>query len=1248
MKPRWMPVMALLLGQLATAQEIVLPTVPPTGLLYFASYPHRDNPAPAGNPYLVGALFTVYWSDVETREGVFDWSSLDRRIAVWTAPGKKVAVRIMWSSSGNWPEPAAKRPTPQFVLDAGAVVVRAQKSNTEVPLVWDPVHRRYALRFLREVARKFDGDPNVLFLDVTPGAETNPYRFRRINVQEPEFKERFLNTPASDGRRYSHELWLETVKQGVDEAKAVFQKTPLLVTLNVGSLDGPEQFQAIGAYSVGRGCYVGQNGLNARSYEADSPRKRAFLEWSEKTRLYFETVDASGGGTGSLMDLMRTAERIGCDYLGVYAVDVLRGTKGQPNYDPKFEEALAYGASVIGKTSSAVRAARSDPTPHNGTTVKRIYLAPDDHTDYMWTLDEEGYRRAFIEMLDYYLDQIDATASNPPPYQARWNCDGSFWLWTYERNKSPQEFERLIARVRDGHISVPLTALSPCYGGQPAEAVLRGMYYAGTLERRYGLRLPLAYTIEDQTMPFGLGALWAGAGAKYSWHGICACASRMKNVGDREHDIYWWKGADGSRILMKWNSLLTNNQSLGGYAEARDPFGAVDLVDNDPRFQRRWPYPVIGAFGKGWDDAKTLTDEFIHAAQGKTTGTRQVIVSNEEDFFRDFETTCGTQIPEVSASFGNEWDLYSASLAEVTARVRRAVEKLRNAEAMATLVSLQQPDFARDRAAARDQAWMNLGLYWEHDWTADGKIISREARAAWQRRLAEQIESYVYGLHVDATQALGAMIRSPIRSVPARAYLPSGEAGGSRVAGEPGGSVKAEGLGDGPTTSAGSHRQASLDAATQESASIRFFAFNSLGWARTDVADLPWSDPEPVHVVDVNSGRQTPSQRATVDGQRCLRVLARDVPPVGYKVFEIRPGAGETYAAAATVTGSVMENGFYRITVAARGAITSLIDKTRGNREFAANIQGRAINDLGPGSGGLEVENAGPVSVTLLALSTEPLAHTSRVTLIRDSRRIEIDNAITQNFGDVRTWSFAFNLTEPDVWHEEVGAVIRGKLLAQGGHYAPRNARYDWLTLNHFADMGESETGVTLANADCCFMQLGHSTLTKLDTATPLISVLLGGQVDGPRLGIPNQGGDRYFRQRFALQTRDRFDPVAAIRFALEHQNPLVAGLVTGGSDYPEESFSLLRASRPELFVWAVKPAEEGIDQGAIVRIWNMAPHAVSGAIEFGRPVSRARRTTHVETDVEDARVIDGRLSVSAAAQQLQTYRLTFARRNYE
>ncbi|MFN7930446.1 MAG: glycoside hydrolase, partial [Blastocatellia bacterium] len=157
---------------------------------------------------------------------------------------------------------------------------------------------------------------------------------------------------------------------------------------------------------------------------------------------------------------------------------------------------------------------------------KKIYIALDDHTDYVYALDEETHRQMFLETLDYYLNQADATAGNPTAHQGRWNCDGSFWLWTYEKNKSSAEFERLMNRVRDGHISAPLNALVSTYGAQPAEAVLRGMYYPGTLERRFGVRFPVAVAMENATLPLGLGALWAGAGARYSWRGQCGCATR--------------------------------------------------------------------------------------------------------------------------------------------------------------------------------------------------------------------------------------------------------------------------------------------------------------------------------------------------------------------------------------------------------------------------------------------------------------------------------------------------------------------------------------------------------------------------------------------------------------------------------------------------------------------------------------------------------------------------------------------------
>ena len=140
------------------------------------------------------------------------------------------------------------------------------------------------------------------------------------------------------------------------------------------------------------------------------------------------------------------------------------------------------------------------------------------------------------------------------------------------------------------------------------------------------------------------------------------------------------------------------------------------------------------------------------------------------------------------------------------------------------------------REAARDQAFLDLGLYWEHDWTADG-AVSRDSRRDWQRKLVNEIEAYVNPLHTDGVTALGGLIQT---------------------------------------------------SGTNE----RFFVFNPLSWARTDMADYayPALAPTAIHVIDVATSLEVPSQIVTVDGKTYLRILASDVPSVGYKVFEIQSG----------------------------------------------------------------------------------------------------------------------------------------------------------------------------------------------------------------------------------------------------------------------------------------------------------------------------------------------------------------------
>jgi len=836
--------------------------------------------------------------------------------------------------------------------------------------------------------------------------------------------------------------------------------------------------------------------------------------------------------------------------------------------------------------------------------TSRIYIANDDHTDYMWSGNEADYRAAFCSMIKYYLDRADATENQPPDFQARFNCDGSLWMWEYERNK-PDDFMRLINRIKDGHISVPLTPLTICYGAQSAEGVLRGMYYAGRIERRYNLRFPTAQPMEDQTMPYGLGSLFAGAGAKYCWMGICGCASRTAdNTVQRTHEIYWWQGRDKSKkLLIKWNSLIApvvtpdRNMSLGGYAEARYPAQIVNYLLNNTTYNTHWPYPLVkAAFGKGWDDLKTETTEFEDVSRQESMPTLHVRNSNEIDFFQDFEKTYAQDpnFPHYSAAFGNEWDLYTASAAEVTARVKRSIERLRTAEAMSTLVSLKNQDFMNGREAERDLAFMNMGLFFNHDWTADRDAVWKDALGRWGKRLASQIEGYADKLQTEASFALGSLIQKSDQN-------------------------------------------------------IRFYVFNSLSWERNDVADFPYWGPTPIHVIDLLTGQETPSQIVTAGNhQQFIRIMAQRVPSVGYKVFEVQQGQGQalTDTITANPASGSLSNEYYSLTVGANGAITSLVERT-SNRQYVMNVGGRAINDLGSGHGTIELENAGVVSATLKVKDVPtPLMHTTRITLYRNSDRIDIRNEITQNFGSVGdnppAWAFSFNLSSPDTWHEEVGDVIRAKLQPDG-HYSGNHARYDWLTLNHFVEMNSGSLGVTLANADCLFMKTGKSTLTSLDTTTPQINVMVGGQVDGPKLGIYNQGGDSYFLQRFGLRTHGAYSQTTAMKFGLEYQNPLVTGPVTGtSSSYDEKSYSLLTISDPNVLLWALKPGEEGIaNAGVALRVWNMSNSASNFTAKLtGWNITSAQHATHIETPIGDAQVSNRALTGTAAGYAMETYLL--------
>ncbi len=116
-------------------------------------------------------LSTVYlripWAFIEPTEGKFNWAILDTPAQRWIAAGKRIALRL--TCSENW----MKYATPEWVKKAGAKGTfyqygkgRVAQSGSWDPFFDDPVFVKKLDKFLTMVATRYDGNPNVEFIDV--------------------------------------------------------------------------------------------------------------------------------------------------------------------------------------------------------------------------------------------------------------------------------------------------------------------------------------------------------------------------------------------------------------------------------------------------------------------------------------------------------------------------------------------------------------------------------------------------------------------------------------------------------------------------------------------------------------------------------------------------------------------------------------------------------------------------------------------------------------------------------------------------------------------------------------------------------------------------------------------------------------------------------------------------------------------------------------------------------------------------
>ena len=127
---------------------------------------------PGRFPYSV-AYFRLNWEDIEPAEGQYNWQLIDEPLAAWAKREARIAFRIMTTNAHT----KGYYCSPKWLFDAGcksydyvaggADIASGGARITRIePDYGDPLYLEKHGRFIKALAERYDGNPQIEFIDI--------------------------------------------------------------------------------------------------------------------------------------------------------------------------------------------------------------------------------------------------------------------------------------------------------------------------------------------------------------------------------------------------------------------------------------------------------------------------------------------------------------------------------------------------------------------------------------------------------------------------------------------------------------------------------------------------------------------------------------------------------------------------------------------------------------------------------------------------------------------------------------------------------------------------------------------------------------------------------------------------------------------------------------------------------------------------------------------------------------------------
>lgn len=876
----------------------------------------------------------------------------------------------------------------------------------------------------------------------------------------------------------------------------------------------------------------------------------------------------------------------------------------------------------------------------------RVYFIPITHHDLGYTDTIENVLNRYAGFYDDILRFCRETDDWPEEAKYRYTAEGAWAMKHFVETRDKEDIDELGKYVKQNRIEVGALMGNEISALCSHEELVRLMYPSHRMAHRFGGDILTGSITDVPGLSWGLPTVLAGADIKYFFAGLPTYFEWGRNdihtfwdesvvLRHGRPDAFRWQGPDGKSVLVYYQS------SYGFFGDVTGPHSYKYVMDKLPgeleKMQQQGnPFSVMRYIHNGVDNyPPNIEISKIVREWNDKWAYPKLIVGTNTMFFRELEKQCSDvrtfrgELPHTDYVVG------ALSTAKETTINRLAHDALARAEKLATVASLaaEMPYPADDIRRAYD----DMMLYDEHTWGKDypaGKLQDW----AWNEK-----SHYAYRAAGLTQQITNASIENLVNRIERK------EDGHYIIVFNPLSFTRTD--------------------------IVRVPKFNGTGNEVYDLS-LPGQQPEVCQYVDL-AGPQSAVPYAAYRYARGqfephelhdLVFVARDVPPLGYKVFKLGGEASANPSGTIAVGQDTLENRFFKIRIDSKtGGISSIYDKQL-KRELVDEDAPHKVNQFvmrwmqsgkieGPSGVTVQKGTTGPVcgSIIIKAQGAGCPQITQEITIYDQVKRIDFANRILKDSTPLQEiyFAFPFKVDDPVFRFEGSNSVIK----PFRDQFPGSNTNY--YTVQHWADISDGQFGITLSPVESHLLEFGGLWPNYCSQAHH--------GIDPPGYGADFVTPDQVTKGHmyaFVMSSnfRTNFQPVQqseilfrysltthegdwqqgdCARFGWAFANQFVVDDVHGKRDGPlaPDTMSFCSIDKPNVLLTTLKRAEDG--DGLIIRLIETQGERTTASVTLPHfSVTKATVTNLVEENKGRAAFSEHQIQVDLEAFGITTIRV--------